>query len=294
MNRHGGRIRGLIVGAAVLLAALMPAVAWSAPPTLVLLGTDTLSVSAKQRMTTANAFVSIFNKGTETATITVTSAASSAAGVGVIKTPQPATIGPGDAQRVQVTFTGLTSLTSSVDGQLIVHGGATPIAKSVSITPAPQPAHLWARDFIFGSLILAAFAFLATVIWAWLCCPGKLTKAAPGPKWDFGTSWATNLTALGATLGTVLAAATLPAIPSQIDKETLVRLNLGFGLLVVAAPFLYHAIRKPARTLLGAARRWRLQRTRGDRDRRRRRARRLVLRRDRPVRRDHRLVGAIN
>jgi hypothetical protein len=99
----------------------------------------------------------------------------------------------------------------------------------------------------FGPLVLAAFAFLATVIWACLWCPGKLTKQAPGPKWGFGSSWTTNLTAVGATLGTVLGAATLPDVPSQIDKDTFVQLNLGFGLLVVIAPFLFHALRWPIR-----------------------------------------------
>lgn len=235
-----------IVGAiAVMLAGTARADA--AGPALVILGSDTLTVTAKEHSSTATGFISVFNRGTEPATITASFAAASAAGVVVEKKPQPNTINPGDAQRVKVTFTGLTALTDSVDGELIIHGGPMPVAKSVSITPAPQPAHLWARDFVVGSLILAAIGFMLTSIWAAIWCPGTLGKRAPGPKWDFGNSWATNLTAVGATLGTVLGAATLPAVPSQIDKETLVRLNLGFGLLVVVAPFIFHALRWPKR-----------------------------------------------
>lgn len=230
-----------------LLAFIAPGSSRAGVPTLALLGSDTLDVTAKPHASTATAFVSVFNQGTKTATVTVSFAASSAAGVGVEASPVPRTVQPGDAQRVKVTFTGLKSLTSTVDGELIVHGGSVPVAKSVSLTPAPQPAHLWARDFILGSLILAGLGLVLTAIWARVWCPGKLTKAAPGPKWDFGNSWATNLTAVGATLGTVLGAATLPAVPSQIDKETLVRLNLCFGLLVVVAPFLFHALRAPNR-----------------------------------------------
>jgi hypothetical protein len=33
----------------------------------------------------------------------------------------------------------------------------------------------------------------------------------------------------------------------QMDKDTLIRLNLGFGLLVVVAPFLFQALRLPSR-----------------------------------------------
>jgi hypothetical protein len=36
-------------------------------------------------------------------------------------------------------------------------------------------------------------------------------------------------------------------VPREIDKETLVRLNLFFALLLVAAPLIFHAIRKPTR-----------------------------------------------
>lgn len=230
-----------------LLASVAPAAARAGGPTLVVLGSDTLDVTGTPHASTATAFVSVFNRGNDPATLTVSFAASSAAGVSVEKSPVPNTVQPGDAKRVKVTFTGLTSLTSVVDGELIVHGGAAPVAKSVSITPAPQPAHLWARDFILGSLILAGLGFVVTAIWACVRCSGRLTMAAPGPKWEFGGSWATNLTAVGATLGTVLGAATLPAVPSQIDKETLVRLNLGFGLLVVVAPFLFQAVRAPNR-----------------------------------------------
>jgi hypothetical protein len=252
MSGSGLRRRWTLVAAVVVLVAPPPAAARSAPPTLVLLGSDTLSVAAKQHAKTTTAFVSILNKGKATASIKVAFAASTAAGVSVDPIPQPALIKGGDAQRVKVRFRGLTTLTSSVDGELVVRGGAAPIAKSVSITPAPQPAHLWARDIVFGSLTIGAIGFLLTALWITRSgrkpTGGTLSTRAPGPKWAFDSSWATNLTTVGAAFGTVLGAATLSNVPSQIDKETLVRLNLGFGLLVVAAPFLFHAIRKPSRS----------------------------------------------
>jgi hypothetical protein len=71
-----------------------------------------------------------------------------------------------------------------------------------------------------------------------------LLKKAPGPKWGFD-SWATTATAVGAILGTVLGGATLPEVPHEIDKQSLVALNLLFGGLVVLAPFVFQAIRKP-------------------------------------------------
>jgi hypothetical protein len=72
----------------------------------------------------------------------------------------------------------------------------------------------------------------------------RIFAPAAGPKWSLD-SWASTLTTAGGILGTVLGAATLPEIPREIDKDTLVRLNLLFGILVLVGPFLFQAIRNP-------------------------------------------------
>jgi hypothetical protein len=64
------------------------------------------------------------------------------------------------------------------------------------------------------------------------------------PEWDFSKSWASNLTVLGAILGTVLSAKILPARTVVVTPDGYTALSLLFGILVVVAPFLYTALRK--------------------------------------------------
>src|SRR5438105_5934578 len=120
MGRERYRRSWIVIVALVVFAVALPAAAQASGPPLLLLGSDTLSVTAKQHATTATAFVSILNKGTVPVSITVKFSASSRTGVAVDPTPQPALIDAGEAQRVKVTFTGLTKLGSSVDGELVV------------------------------------------------------------------------------------------------------------------------------------------------------------------------------
>jgi len=73
--------------------------------------------------------------------------------------------------------------------------------------------------------------------------------AGPGPfgpialKWDFSSSWASNLTALGAILGVVLGKVTLPKDTVLVNHDGYITLSLFFGALVVISPFLYTALR---------------------------------------------------
>jgi hypothetical protein len=60
-----------------------------------------------------------------------------------------------------------------------------------------------------------------------------------GPaNWDFTKSWASNLTVVGALLGTILSAGVLPDTTS-VPKATYAGLSLFFGALIVIAPFIY-------------------------------------------------------
>jgi preprotein translocase subunit SecG len=65
-----------------------------------------------------------------------------------------------------------------------------------------------------------------------------------GEKWDFSSSWASTLTAVGAILGTTLTAQVLPTQP-QIPKSVFVSLNLLFGVIIVVAALVYSATRRP-------------------------------------------------
>ncbi len=76
---------------------------------------------------------------------------------------------------------------------------------------------------------------------------GCLFDEAPGPTWSFD-SWATNITAAGAAFGTVLTSTTLAATAKPLNPAALASLNLFFGLLVLAGPFIFQCIRNPRKS----------------------------------------------
>src|ERR1700736_1877403 len=64
-----------------------------------------------------------------------------------------------------------------------------------------------------------------------------LTHCMGKPQWDFSKSWASSLTAVGALLGTILAAAG----GGLTSNKTNAGLNVFFGVLVLIAPLVYSA-----------------------------------------------------
>ncbi len=71
--------------------------------------------------------------------------------------------------------------------------------------------------------------------------PSELHKLFLGlPNWDFSTSWASNFTAAGAILGTVLAADIL-SDTRLMSSNSYAGLSLFFGGLVLIAPFIFAA-----------------------------------------------------
>jgi hypothetical protein len=226
---------------AMIVAGGASAAAQQANPKITGLGQEALSVKAKSGEDSAVAYVSVLNAGSAAARIQVTFQAASSDRIRVTKF-QPQSAAPG-ATRVAVTLTGLTALKEEAEGQLLVTGGAEPVARAVKITPAPQPSRDWAATIFWLTVIV--FALLYGAVVAGLALTKRLPslgKLAPGPKWSF-ESWATTLTAVGAILGTVIGDVTLPEVPRRVDKETLIELNLIFGVLLVVGPFVFQAVR---------------------------------------------------
>jgi hypothetical protein len=217
----------------------------TAAPELQLLGQGPVSVSAVQGKDAAEAYVTVLNAGSATASISASFQAASAASIKA-SLGAPTSLGPGEADRVRLIFTGLKALSEPVSGQIVIRGGATPVAQSATVNPALQPSADWPLLIViigFGSAALF-FGGLATAVVRKKKGLAWLAKPAPPPKWSF-ESWATHLTAVGALLGTVLGTASLPETPTQIDKTSLVALSLLFGALVVVAPFVFEAIQRP-------------------------------------------------
>jgi len=233
----------ILLSIAVAVNCGSVAAAKAQAPELSVLGDGALPVKAKEGDAEAVAYISLLNPGGEAVTASISFQAASSTEVGLEATSAP--IPPGEAKRVELRFD-VADLEEPAQGELVVQGGAKPVARSVAITPAPQPSAPWPQLFVLGAF--AATLLLTAGVALRAAAKSKahlLLKKAPGPKWGFD-SWATTATAVGAILGTVLGGATLPEVPREIDKQSLIALNLLFGGLVVLAPFVFQAIRKPS------------------------------------------------
>jgi|SRR5215211_595497 len=218
---------GILVSIAVAVSCGSVASASVQAPEVSVLGEGALAVKATQGEDETVAYLTLLNAGREAVTANISFQAASSTKVSLDATF--ARIPPGEAERVAVRFVGLTDLEESAQGELVVQGGAQPVARSVAINPAPQPSAPWPQLFVLGAF--AATLLLTAGVALRARAKNKahlLLKKAPGPKWGFD-SWATTATAVGAILGTVLGGATLPEVPGEIDRQSLVALNLLFG-----------------------------------------------------------------
>lgn len=92
-------------------------------------------------------------------------------------------------------------------------------------------------------LVIAPLVFAVVLVAAGHSAAGAGPFGPIALKWDFSTSWASNLTALGAVLGAVLAKVALPSGTVLVSHDGYTALSLVFGALVVISPFLYTALR---------------------------------------------------
>ncbi len=244
------RLKSYLTGALVIVAmgvaGTVPAIAQVPKPKITGLGEGALTVKARSGQDTADAYLTVLNAGNTAANLKITFQAGSSEDVRVTPPGKPIIVGPG-AKRVPVRLYGLRALKEKAEGQIVAIGGEAPVARAVEIQPAPQPTHDWVGVLWWGTIAVFVGLLLGMLVRLRLdknreLKIGNLKKRAPGAKWSF-ESWATTFTAVGAILGTVIGAVTLPEVPRQVDKDTLVQLNLIFGVLIVVGPFLFQAIR---------------------------------------------------
>ena len=229
----------LLVCAGFALTLVTPTGAGAATaPELSVLGAP-LTVSGSKGEDTAKAYLSLLNSGSVEVPISVTFQATSSDRV-TVQSISPPTVPPGAARRIEVVLGGLEDLGEAATGQLVVSGGAAPVAQSIEVDP-PAPDTVLPLVVVLGSLAFALF--LALAVAGNMTSRSSLSNPAPGPKWSF-SSWATTLTGAGAVFGTVLGQATLPTFPELVSKSELVNLNIFFGVLAVVGPFLFEGLRK--------------------------------------------------
>jgi hypothetical protein len=127
-------------------------------------------------------------------------------------------------------------------GLLVVSSpGAVPDTLPLELRPGSS-VPLWLYVVIFFPL----FAGLSISLWAFesqSSKDSKLSSPMGSPEWDFSKSWASNITVIGALLGTIISAGVLPA-QTALPKATYAGLNLFFGALILVAPFVYTATQK--------------------------------------------------
>lgn len=105
----------------------------------------------------------------------------------------------------------------------------------------------WIDPTIFGSLIAAAALVIVLWLTMWTNSRGDnrlgLADRIGPASWDFSRSWGSNLTVVGALLGTIISAGVLPE-RLAVPKATYAALNLLFAALIVLGPFIYNATRR--------------------------------------------------
>ena len=203
------------------------------------LGEGKLQVSATAGSDVATVYLTVLSASSDAVPIEITYQASDAQSPKVeILTYSPRVVETGPT-RVGVKLGGLSDLEETETGQLVVLGGAAPVARELSVKP-PPPDDDWPKAILWGSVGVFVFFYLVMAINA-----GRaLGKPAPGPKWALD-SWATTLTAAGGLLAVVIGDLTLPDPQEYIDSDALTQLNLLFAGVVIVATFLFQALWRP-------------------------------------------------
>lgn len=143
-----------------------------------------------------------------------------------------ASIEPATVARLRLTLAGVDADTTG-SGQLVLTAdGAAPGSVPVSIAPEPDllagaDDPLWIPLFVATVLLVIGIAIAGGST--------DFNNKIPGVKIEFGSSFATTLTGVGALLGTVLGAGVLPDETSTLSSEAFTALNVLFGLAVVIA-----------------------------------------------------------
>jgi hypothetical protein len=165
--------------------------------------------------------------------------------------PTTTTVPAFGTKRVDVVISS-TDKTLSTSGDFVVTpiaatSGAQPKANgpsaAVELTLKPLIDYVRTAWLLVGGALVAAFLVVRR---CWVRIPHRwavLLRLMGPVGWDFSTSWASNITVVGAVLGTVLSASVLPHETHYISKDGYTILNLLFGIIVVAAPFVFSATR---------------------------------------------------
>lgn len=241
-RRRLGRL--LVAPAAVLavLSLLADVDAATSLPMLVVSEPDGISVELGEVGSTDEAIVTVVNPSDTDALLTIRLTAEGLLPRAVAIAADPATVAAHDAARVRLTFTILEPTTGGPGSVVIGADGFAPAIVSVVIA-SRGGAPVGALPVLVFAL-LAALAFSATRMWS---LRGKYEPDGElgSVKWDFRSSWATNITTLGAILGTVTGAGLLPTEGRLLTPSEVAGLSVFFGVLALLSGFVYTVLSRP-------------------------------------------------
>lgn len=213
-----------------------------------------LSSSSKTGSSSATIHPVILNTGTAPASVTFSASLDVSNGNCANSTitvtsdqPTPITLAAGASAAPMLTMT-MNQYCPGIGGTIIVMGGAgaSPTSLRFALTGSVQGSEYWypiAAGLGAGLLFLAVMLIL---VGKWHGKFGTLgAVVATGSGWSFSSSWLTNITALGAVLGTVLGATGFLAdVLPGTDTGRFTGLSVLFGAFVIVAPIIYTATSK--------------------------------------------------
>lgn len=107
------------------------------------------------------------------------------------------------------------------------------ITRSYAVGPVSPSLYL---SWVLGYSALVAVIFLvACAIWF----RKHLSATMGAPRWDFNSSWATNVTVVGGILTLLLSSGLLPEYPHYMSKQSYTFLGVIFSVLILLAPAIY-------------------------------------------------------
>jgi hypothetical protein len=168
--------------------------------------------------------------------------------------PEPLTLLAGSVQQASFKIK-LVSTNSVLSGYLLLEARRTDQSdapavirtRPIQMNP-PRPAYA-TNNAIWGAAALSLLSTLLSVLgimWKWGLSSFKTLKTPMGtPTWDFGQSWAANLTVIGGALTALLSFTGLPDQGQLMTRTAYLCLGVLFTAMLVLAPPLFNFLRRP-------------------------------------------------
>jgi len=147
-------------------------------------------------------------------------------------------VGPDQVARFRLVL----SEASKSSGQLVATvDGVSPASVQILVGPKLDLSR-GVNGALIAPFIAALLLLIAAAIYG--CRDAGLLDSVGTAELEFSKSFATTLTAVGALLGTIIAAGVLPEDTVNLSKAGFTGLNLTFGIAVVVAGVVYSAIQR--------------------------------------------------